>query len=82
MKLSGLRIMGLRDMSMLCPTGTTILGHVLAILGAMFWLFLQYICFQRPELGKIFTEESIMQTRKILSIFNQRDYILVIFGPY
>ena len=82
MKFSGLNPIRLRDMSMLCPIGTTMLGHVLAILGAMFWLFLQYLCFQTPESLKSVNKESSMPTRRILLILNQRDYIGVMFGPY
>ena len=36
-------------------------GHI----GAMFWLFLLYICFQMPNMAQIFIEESCMPSRRI-----------------
>ena len=43
--LSGLRQMGPRDMSMLWPIRRTMLGPCLGHIRALFWPFLQYLCF-------------------------------------
>ena len=53
LKLSELRLMGQRDMSMLCSIRRTMLGPCLGHIWAMFWLFLQYLCFQMPEMAQI-----------------------------
>ena len=50
-------------------------GHVLGHIGAMFLLFLQYLCFQVHEIAIIFTEESCMTNRRIP--FNVK-----LLGPY
>ena len=57
MKLSGLRQMGPRDMSMLCLIKRTMLGPCLGHIRSMILLFLQYLCFQMPEMAQIFTGE-------------------------
>ena len=57
MKLSGLRQMGPRDMSMLCLIKRTMLGPCLGHIRSMILLFLQYLCFQMPEMAHIFTGE-------------------------
>ena len=60
----------------------TISGQCLDHNRAMFWLFLQYLCFQMLEMAEFFTEESCMPNRRIL--FN--DPLLgpqkAMLGPY
>ena len=58
------------DMSMLCSI-VTHWSHIRAII----LQFLQYLCFQMPEMAKIFTEESCMANRGII-------YKFELFGPY
>ena len=75
MKLSGLRLMGSSDMSMLLPIRRTILGPCLGHIRAMFWLFLQQLCFQMHEMAQIFTGESCKPNRRI-------PFSVKLFGPY
>ena len=54
-----------------------ILGPCLGYIRAMFWLFLQYLCFQMPQMAKKITGESGKPKRKYSSMFTFR----IIFGP-
>ena len=65
MKLSGLRLLGPRDISILYSIRRTMSGPFLGHIRAMFWPFLQYLCFQMHEMPQIFTEESCMPNRRI-----------------
>ena len=39
-------------------------------IGAMFWLYLQYLCLQMPEIAQIFTEESCMLNKEYTFMLN------------
>ena len=65
MKLSGLRLRGPRDMSMLCSIRRTMLGQCLGHIRTMFWLFQQYLHFYMVDMAQIFTEESCKPNRGI-----------------
>ena len=57
-------------------------GHVLGHIGAMFLLFLQYLCFYMPEMVHIFSGESCKLNKSNNSIFNYLNHIRAILGPY
>ena len=86
MTLSGLRLIGPRDMSMLCPIRKTMLGPCLGHIRAIFWLYIPYLCFFMPKIAQIFTEESCMPNRiiqfnvKLLTLYNAHVY--AILRPY
>ena len=67
--------MGPRDMSMLCSIKRTMLGPCLGHSRAMFWLFLQYLCFQIPQMAQIFTGESGKPNRR-------KPFNVGLLGPY
>ena len=60
MKLSGLSLMGLKDMPMVYSNRMTMLSPYL---GHIRGIFLEYICFEMPELADLFTEESDITNR-------------------
>ena len=55
-------------------------------LRTMFCLFLQYLCFQMPEMTKFFTDESCTQNRRIFSnvelLGTYESHVGTMFGPY
>ena len=59
-----------RDMSMLYSLRRTMLGPCLGHIRAMFWLFLQYLCFWMHEMDQIFSGKLCMLIWRIL--FNIR----------
>ena len=85
MNLWGLRLMGLRDMSMLCSIRGTMLGPCLGHIRAMFWLFIQYLYFQMSDIAQIFSEEVCIPNRKILFDVNflgpYYGHVMAILGP-
>ena len=86
MKLSVMRLMGPRDLSMLFSIRKTMLGPCLGHIRAMFWLFLQYICLYMTEMAQNFTKETCMPNGRILLSVDLLGpywgYVLAILGPY
>ena len=57
------------------------LGPCFGHIRAMFWLFLQWLCFQMPEITQIFTEELCMTSREYSLMLTYWDHVWAILGP-
>ena len=63
------------SMSNYCDHIRAMLGPCLGHIRAMFWLFLQQLCFYMHEMAQIFTGESCKPNRRI-------PFSVKLFGPY